>query len=105
MSLKVNRPCETVPQSVPVSILISAKCWSEWQDLNLRPPRPERGALRDQSVYPFRLPSPALSPDARNDRDAATASVRFSPQAKSVKVLAMHLLAKFSEPSSFASTA
>ena len=21
-----------------------AKCWSEWQDLNLRPPRPERGA-------------------------------------------------------------
>jgi hypothetical protein len=25
----------------------SAKCWSEWQDLNLRPPRPERGALPD----------------------------------------------------------
>ena len=25
---------------------VSAKCWSEWQDLNLRPPRPERGALR-----------------------------------------------------------
>ena len=24
---------------------VSAKCWSEWQDLNLRPPRPERGAL------------------------------------------------------------
>jgi hypothetical protein len=22
-----------------------ARCWSEWQDLNLRPPRPERGAL------------------------------------------------------------
>src|ERR1700680_1167461 len=22
-------------------------CWSEWQDLNLRPPRPERGALPD----------------------------------------------------------
>jgi hypothetical protein len=22
-----------------------AKYWSEWQDLNLRPPRPERGAL------------------------------------------------------------
>ena len=21
------------------------KVWSEWQDLNLRPPRPERGAL------------------------------------------------------------
>ena len=23
---------------------IFAKCWSEWQDLNLRPPRPERGS-------------------------------------------------------------
>src|ERR1700712_1244789 len=23
----------------------SGKSWSEWQDLNLRPPRPERGAL------------------------------------------------------------
>src|SRR5258707_4557641 len=23
------------------------KTWSEWQDLNLRPPRPERGALPD----------------------------------------------------------
>ena len=22
--------------------------WSEWQDLNLRPPRPERGALPDR---------------------------------------------------------
>jgi hypothetical protein len=26
-----------------------AKCWSEWQDLNLRPPRPERGALPEVS--------------------------------------------------------
>jgi hypothetical protein len=22
-------------------------CWSEWQDLNLRPPRPERGSSTD----------------------------------------------------------
>jgi hypothetical protein len=36
---------ETVPQSVPVDFGISAKCWSEWRDLNLRPPRPERGTL------------------------------------------------------------
>jgi hypothetical protein len=43
--LQVDEPRETVPQSVPVNILISAKCWSEWQDLNLRPPRPERSAL------------------------------------------------------------
>src|SRR5215471_17550100 len=42
--LKHNQRRETVPQSVPASDLISAKCWSEWQDLNLRPPRPERGA-------------------------------------------------------------
>src|SRR3954466_7481798 len=25
----------------------SGKSWSEWQDLNLRPPRPERGALSE----------------------------------------------------------
>ena len=25
----------------------SLECWSEWQDSNLRPPRPERGALPD----------------------------------------------------------
>jgi hypothetical protein len=43
MSLRVNQRRETVPQSVPVSVLIPAKCWSESQDLNLRPPRPERG--------------------------------------------------------------
>ena len=43
MSLRVNQRRETVPQSVPVSVLIPAKYWSEWQDLNLRPPRPERG--------------------------------------------------------------
>jgi hypothetical protein len=31
----------SVPQSVPLAVRIWAKCWSEWQDLNLRPPRPE----------------------------------------------------------------
>ena len=31
---------------------IWAKCWSEWQDLNLRPPRPERG---DSSPAPCNL--------------------------------------------------
>jgi hypothetical protein len=29
---------------VAAAIQNSAKYWSEWQDLNLRPPRPERGA-------------------------------------------------------------
>ena len=36
-----------VAQGVAKLIWILAKCWSEWQDLNLRPPRPERGALPD----------------------------------------------------------
>ncbi len=35
-----------VAQGVAVDLFLSTKCWSEWQDLNLRPPRPERGALR-----------------------------------------------------------
>jgi hypothetical protein len=34
-----------VAQGVAVDFDLSAKCWSEWQDLNLRPPRPERVAL------------------------------------------------------------
>jgi hypothetical protein len=40
-----------VAQGVAIDIGISANPWSEWQDLwqdlNLRPPRPERGALPD----------------------------------------------------------
>jgi hypothetical protein len=36
----------SVTQPVTVRSLKSAKCWSEWQDLNLRSPRPERGAPR-----------------------------------------------------------
>jgi hypothetical protein len=42
---ELRRHDETVPESVPVDVGISAKYWSEWQDLNLRPPRPERGVL------------------------------------------------------------
>ena len=44
---RVDWPFETVPQSVPVIVSISPKYWSEWQDLNLRPPRPERGRTPD----------------------------------------------------------
>jgi hypothetical protein len=43
----------------------SAKCWSEWQDLNLRPPRPERGALPDRGRHRFfsvELPWPLAAP-------------------------------------------
>jgi hypothetical protein len=46
-----------VPQSVPLTIGIFAKCWSEWQDLNLRPPRPERGRK-----------TPITAADLLNDR-------------------------------------
>jgi len=34
----------SVGETVGVGVSGSAKCWSEWQDLNLRPPRPERGS-------------------------------------------------------------
>src|SRR5262245_25546461 len=34
---------QAVADSVAETLSILAKCWSEWQDLNLRPPRPERG--------------------------------------------------------------
>jgi heme-degrading monooxygenase HmoA len=38
---------QSVRFSVRQSVRECAKFWSEWQDLNLRPPRPERGALPD----------------------------------------------------------
>jgi hypothetical protein len=34
----------SVPEVVPDWMENLAKYWSEWQDLNLRPPRPERGS-------------------------------------------------------------
>src|SRR5262245_29329847 len=37
----------SVGETVGIDVSEDAKCWSEWQDLNLRPPRPERGALPD----------------------------------------------------------
>ena len=40
--LRSSREALAHPLARQVEIL--AKCWSEWQDLNLRPPRPERGA-------------------------------------------------------------
>ena len=55
MRLKHNQSRETVPQSVPVNVLISAKCWSEWQDLNLRPPRP------NEACCPLRTLGPATN--------------------------------------------
>ena len=34
-----------VPHIVPRDEFYCEESWSEWQDLNLRPPRPERSAL------------------------------------------------------------
>src|SRR5262249_42412303 len=38
--------------------------WSEWQDLNLRPPRPERGALPDCAT--LRLKAGLITPAPPN---------------------------------------
>jgi integrase len=40
-----HRGRETVAETAAGRTGEPAKYWSEWQDLNLRPPRPERGAL------------------------------------------------------------
>src|SRR5262249_13035131 len=38
---------EALAHPLALQLEILGKCWSEWQDFNLRPPRPERGALPD----------------------------------------------------------
>src|SRR4029077_9157309 len=40
--------------TVGIDVSEGAKCWSEWQGLKLRPPRPGRGALPDCAL--LRLP-------------------------------------------------
>jgi hypothetical protein len=45
--LRERRPWGFVPHIWPHDQSDFAESWSEWQDLNLRPPRPERGALPD----------------------------------------------------------
>jgi hypothetical protein len=47
----------------------SGKIWSEWQDLNLRPPAPEAGALPGcATLRPSRLTYIDASPEGRNKR-------------------------------------
>src|SRR5262249_47437720 len=41
---KLNSERGFVPHIRPRSQCVYRESWSEWQDLNLRPPRPERGA-------------------------------------------------------------
>src|SRR5262245_35731160 len=45
---------QTLADPLADAIKIFAKYWSEWQDLNLRPPRPERGALPIRYFSPRR---------------------------------------------------
>jgi len=40
-----------VPHIVPHDGFYCEESWSEWQDLNLRPPRPERVILRKSSMF------------------------------------------------------
>jgi hypothetical protein len=42
---RVRSPERFVPHIWPHEQSRSSEKWSEWQDLKLRPPRPERGAL------------------------------------------------------------
>jgi hypothetical protein len=49
------------PYMVPRDGFDSEESWSEWQDLNLRPPRPERSTRPPYSVRQQRL-SPLLEP-------------------------------------------
>jgi hypothetical protein len=49
-SRRVRYSCrEDLADPLADDVGMPAKPWSEWQDLNLRPPRPERGALPDLS--------------------------------------------------------
>ena len=48
------------------------KCWSEWQDLNLRPPRPERGALPDCATLRLMAGLITSSPHCRKHGSPAT---------------------------------
>ena len=50
-----------IPHIVPRDGFCCQESWSEWQDLNLRPPRPERGTRPPYSVRQQRL-SPVLEP-------------------------------------------
>src|SRR5215467_11008363 len=47
-----------VPHIVPRDNLSCEESWSEWQDLNLRPPRPERGS--GPAEFPSELHSYAV---------------------------------------------
>jgi hypothetical protein len=52
------------PISFPLTDYAARKSWSEWQDLNLRPPRPERGisSTRILSIFaPQRDDFPSVS--------------------------------------------
>jgi hypothetical protein len=41
-----DMPARFMPHIIPRNGFGREKSWSEWQDLNLRPPRPERGSTR-----------------------------------------------------------
>ena len=73
-----------------------AKYWSEWQDLNLRPPRPERGVLPFGRFADRRA---GVSPPLRgsdNSEIPHLPSVRSFKQVGQTKLLKLLTLGTFS---------
>src|SRR5471030_2515710 len=63
---------------------ISKDNWSEWQDLNLRPPRPERGARAERSFSPRPL-GQRLANDCRESNANIRSRTATNVRAKSLK--------------------
>ncbi len=81
-----NRPVEDALESDERSLLSAVplgmgRRWSEWQDLNLRPPRPERGALPDCATL--------------RDREALYSDLASGPQ---VPICRLRRSSEFSTP-------
>src|SRR5690242_8247883 len=97
--LSITWPWDFVPHIWPPSVFEISECWSEWQDLNLRPPRPERGALPDCAT--LRLTSAGIYTRARSAFKPGAAwvmaalgtSYRHSVFCRSVAVLPRHTAA------------
>src|SRR5215472_14332737 len=60
--------CVSSPHIVPRDGFCCKESWSEWQDLNLRPPRPERGARPPYSVRQQRLSILIRAAASKNSR-------------------------------------
>jgi hypothetical protein len=62
-----------IPHNCPRKRSERQESWSEWQDLNLRPPRPERGALPDGATLRLRWWKSVLGTRPKQRRSNPTA--------------------------------